>query len=409
MTDTDSPYSTDLDQKKGVARSFKILWANTYCLLDTSSGAAMAVRQMLMQLKKMGMDIRILGATNFDHDRGTAGLDHWSSIKKRHGEFITLTDGSLAHLIYVTKSTQRTDMTCQEEHHWFEIYRRILGQYKPDILFYFGGKPLDFLIAHEARTQGCRVAFYLVNGNYTQDRWCRDVDTVITDSNATADLYRKRLGINPVPVGTFIDPAEVRAAHHSRKRLLFINPTLAKGAGIVARLAMLMAKRRPDITFEVVQARGTWEAVVKLVSGTLGTPVQNQDNVVVTPHTRDMRPVYGRARLLLAPSLWWESGARVLVEAMINGIPPVITQCGGMPELVRDAGIVWQLASELHEKPYHRIPADDQFEPLIKCIESLYDDPARYEKLSARAREIAHMYHGMDISTRRLVQALKLD
>jgi hypothetical protein len=55
------------------SRTPKILWANTYCLLDTSSGAAMSVRQMLLQLVKQGYEVRILGATNFDHECGTTG------------------------------------------------------------------------------------------------------------------------------------------------------------------------------------------------------------------------------------------------------------------------------------------------------------------------------------------------
>ncbi|MDY0223533.1 MAG: glycosyltransferase family 4 protein [Desulfobacterium sp.] len=397
-----------IQQEKSIRRQpVRILWANAFCLLDTSSGASMAVRQMLLQLKKQGVEIRIIGASNFDHERGTAGLEAlWPSLKQQAGRFVTLADGPLEHLTFVTKSTHRQDMTCKEEAHWFGRYRRILAEFKPDILFYFGGKPLDFLIANEARSQGCTVAFYMANGRYTQDRWCRDVDLVITDSKATADLYKKRLGLDLVPVGPFIDPAEVRARHHTRKRVLFINPLLSKGAGIVARLAMGMAQRRPDIVFEVVQARGTWEEILKWASGSISTPVRTLDNVVVTDHTRDMRPVYGRARLLLAPSLGWESAGRVLVEAMINGIPPVVTQCGGMPEIVKNAGIVWQLPPVFHEKPYLRIPSDVQLEPLISCIETLYDNQEKYETLSALALHVAQTHHSLETSTRRLIQAL---
>ena len=32
-------------------RKPRLLWANAFCLLDTSSGASMSVRQMLLQLK----------------------------------------------------------------------------------------------------------------------------------------------------------------------------------------------------------------------------------------------------------------------------------------------------------------------------------------------------------------------
>ena len=32
----------------------KLLWANTYCLLDTSSGASQSIRQALLYLEKEG-------------------------------------------------------------------------------------------------------------------------------------------------------------------------------------------------------------------------------------------------------------------------------------------------------------------------------------------------------------------
>jgi glycosyltransferase involved in cell wall biosynthesis len=390
------------------SRTPKILWANTYCLLDTSSGAAMAVRQMLLQLKQNGYAVRILGATNFDHASGTTGLKGlWPAVKERKGTIVKLVDDPLEHLVYVTKKTHRLDMTCKEETDWFGVYRQMLEQFQPDFVFYFGGKALDFLIANEARTLGISVVFYLANGNYTQHRWYRDVKLVLTDSKATADLYTKRLGIRPVPVGKFIDPVQVKAPNHTRERLLFINPTYAKGAAIVVRLAMLMAQRRPDIVFEVVQARGSWDKVLRSVSTAVGDPKESLDNVVVTPNTKDMRLIYGRARLLLVPSLWWESGGRVLVEALINGIPAVITDCGGMPEMVQNTGIIFRPGPIFHKKPYNRIPSNDRLEPLIQCLENLYDNTDRYEQLSARALLLAETQHCLEVSTKRLVQALQ--
>ena len=51
-------------------RNFRILWANSFCLLDTSSGASISVREILRQLSKNNFDIEILGATIFDSSSG---------------------------------------------------------------------------------------------------------------------------------------------------------------------------------------------------------------------------------------------------------------------------------------------------------------------------------------------------
>jgi len=388
------------------ARKPRLLWASVYCLLDTSSGASMAVREMLLQLVGQGYEVHILGASVFDHERGTAGLrGQWPTVQARRGRLVTLGDGTLEHKLLVTAGTSRGAMTCAEERTWFFLYREALDLHRPDVVFYYGGQPLDFLIAAEARARGIPVAFYLANGTYSQTRWCRDVDLVLTDSQATVNLYQHRLGVTAVAVGAFIDPARVVAPQREPRRILFVNPSLEKGVVVVVRLALLLERRRPDIVFEVVESRGSWGKLLQALSAAMGEPREALENVIVTAHTADMRPVYGRARLLLAPSLWWESSGRVLVEAMLNGIPAIVTDCGGMPEMVQDGGILLKLDDRFHEKPYSRCPPDDALEPLLRRIEALYDDEAGYARLAAAARRVGQTHH-RDASTRRLLQAL---
>jgi glycosyltransferase involved in cell wall biosynthesis len=397
-----------LDALKMTQRKPRLLWANVYCLLDTSSGASMAVREMLQQLAHHGYEVSILGAAVFDHERGTAGLEgRWPAVQAETGCLVLLSDAVLEHKLYVTASTQRDQMTSGEESAWFGLYQQALELFKPDVVFYYGGQSFDFLISNEARARGIPVVFFLVNGSYTQTRWCRDVDLVLTDSQATAVMYTRRLGIIPVPVGAFIDPARVVAPEHTCQRILFINPALEKGVALVIRLAMLLEKRRPDIVFEVVESRGKWADVLLAISKDMGDPREALSNVVVTPNTSDMRPVYGRARLLLAPSLWWESGARVLPEAMLNGIPAITTSLGGSPEMVQDGGIVLKLGDIYYQPPFTRVPPDETLEPLLQRIEALYDDEAQYAELAARALRVGRTRHQMSVSTQRLLQALQ--
>jgi glycosyltransferase involved in cell wall biosynthesis len=386
----------------------RILWANLYCLLDTSSGASMAVRQMLLQLQQIGWSVDVLGATVFDHERGTAGLlGHWNSLKSRVGKVTTVQDGRLQHRLFVTGSTQRGEVTNREEGAWFSLYEQALEQDKPDVVFYYGGQPFDGLIASEARRRGIAVVFYLVNGNYSKRRWAQDVSLVLTDSQATADLYRQRLNLAVTAVGAFIDPARVVAERHQPERVLFVNPLPAKGALWVVRLAIWLEQRRPDIVLEVVESRGKWSDMVCHVTATLGHERDVLTNVVVTPNTDDMRPIYGRARLLLAPSLWWESGARVLAEAMLNGIPAICTDRGGMPEMVQDGGILLRLADKYHERPYNLLPSEPEVAQLGECVLSLYDDQPSYEALARCARKVGRERHGLAANTARLVKALQ--
>ncbi len=385
----------------------RVLWANVYCLMDTSSGASMAIREMLFQLIKQGYEVAVLGATIFDNPKGITRLkDQWDEIKAHEGKTFNIVDGPIIHKLVVTADTRRGAMTSDEESVWFNNYRALLTGFKPDLVFYYGGNPLDMLIASEAKFHGISTAAYLVNGNYTTGRWCRDVDLVITDSHATSQLYEDRLGIKPVAIGAFIDPLLVVAKAHLRQRVLFINPTPEKGVGIVIQLALLLEKRRPDIVFEVVESRGSWPQMLASFSQAIGKPLDKLGNVIVTPNTSDMRPVFGRARLLLAPSLWWDSAPRVLAEAMLNGIPAVITDRGGMPEMIRDGGIKIKLPPKCHEKPYNTQLPQAALEAVAAQIIRFYDDQSHYERYVDKAKQVGIDLHGLEHNTQRLIKAI---
>jgi len=389
-------------------RQLRLLWANPFCLLDTSSGASMSVREMLHQLVKRGVDVHVLGATVFDAEDGLHRLrGHWARLKASTQKLVNVKDGDLVHQLVKTKSTIRGQLMSEEADFFISNYLRELHVFKPDLVWFYGGGSLDFLVPYEARTRGIPSAAYLCNGNYKATQWCRDVDTIITDTQSTSELYTKTQGFKPVPVGKFINPDNFVVRKNSRKRILFVNPSYPKGVAIVVQLAMLLEKRRPDIVFEVVESRGNWHEVLKAVSSTLGQPRDKLDNVVVTPNTDDMRPIYGRARILLAPSLWYESGARVLAEALLNGIPAIVTNRGGGPEMVSDAGIKLSLPESCHQVPFTTVPKTELLEPLVARIEALYDDEAMYAEFVKRAYRVGAERHSIEVSTDRLMAAFK--
>ncbi|MCT8469811.1 glycosyltransferase family 4 protein [Chromohalobacter canadensis] len=391
-----------------VPRKPRILWANPFCLLDTSSGASMSIREMLRQLAARGYEVGIVGATSFDAPKGVHRLRGvWDELQGYQGKVVRFQDDPLIHDVVVTNSTVRSQMTASEESAWLNLYTKYLDSFQPDLVFYYGGQTLDLLIPHEARLRGIPSAAYVVNGNYNSTNWCRDNDLVITDTKATSEYYKKNSGFHPVPVGKFIPKESVVPGLHQRKNLLFINPSRSKGAGIVVQLAWLLEQRRPDINFEIVESRGNWAQLVRQVTQELGDPRDALSNVAVTPNTDDMRPIYERARVLLAPSLWWESGARVLAESMLNGIPAIVTNHGGNPEMIQDGGIIIDLPAECFDKPYDHVPSNEALEPIIENIISLFDDEAHYDRIADNAKSVGEQLHNIEISVSRLTDTFE--
>lgn len=388
-------------------RPLRLLWACPYCLLDTSSGASIAIRELLFQLKTMGWDIYILGSTVFDSEAGTLRLrKDWATIQTHIGKMINVTDGPLEHHLIPVKSTNRFAMTTQEEDIFLGTYTSLLDKFKPDLVFTYGGHGLDYLIADEAADRGIPMTTFLVNGNYQAKRWCRDIDMILTDSNATADFYAERQGFRPKVFGAPINPNAVLAEKHFRKNVLFINPSYAKGVGITITLALLLEDKRPDITFEIIESRGSWKEVLSAVTKTFGYERKSLKNVIVTPHTTDMRPIYGRARILLAPSLWYESFGRVSAEAMMNGIPAIVSNRGGLPEVTGDGAIKVDFPKECYEPPYTRLVAPNVLQPVVDIIERFYDDEAFYEQYCKRALAQGRRYVASTVA-KRFIEVVK--
>lgn len=388
-------------------RKPRLLWANPFCLMDTSSGASMTVRQMLLQLVAHGYEIQILGATVFDDAKGMGRLkEQYPDLSGHLHQMIEVEDGPLNHQLVVSYSHNRHHLTTHEEGLWYSQYLYLLDSFKPDLVWFYGGQTLDLLIADEARDRGIPVAFYLANGNYKSARWCRDVDLILTDSQATADMYRKTVGYAAKPVGKFIDPGLFVAARHERKRLLFINPSWQKGASIFVQLAEKLERERADIELEVVEARADWSAVLRETTGRMGQQRSSLNNVVVTPNTSDMRGPYGRARVLIAPSLWWESSGRVLAEAMLNGIPALITNRGGMPEMIDKAGIAFDFPDMCYEEPHQSLLGDAELQPLYDAVVTLFDDEALYQEYVGHAWQVGEQKHHIARATERLLSAL---
>ncbi|MDA8830835.1 glycosyltransferase, partial [Planktomarina temperata] len=383
-------------------RTQRILWANFYCLVDTSSGASLSIRQILKNLLAQGFAVDIVGATNFDSENGGKWF---SELKKNHEdkEYINFKDDGLLHQLSITSSLSRSEMTTSEISKWFALYQHRLREFKPDLVMFYGGQPPDFLIAQEARRRGIPTAAYLVNGNYQSNAWCADVDLILTDTQATSDYYKKKLGINPVPVGKFIPKNGIVSKQRNPQRLLFINPTLAKGGAIVATLALALEDIRPDIKFQVVESRGNWAEIVKAVTTKDGNERNELSNVIVTPHTSDMRPVYQDARVLLAPSLWWESGARVLAEASLNSIPAIVTDYGGNREMLAESGFKLKLPEQFHNKPFNQSPPKEVLAPVIDLICKLFDDDNFYGEAVKKVQRVSDRKFDNDVNTKNLV------
>ena len=58
----------------------------------------------------------------------------------------------------------------------------------------------------------------------------------------------------------------------------------------------------------------------------------------------------------------------------MNGIPALATNRGGLPEIIGNAGKIYDLPAKYYEAPFNRIPDDSIVKRISKDIISIFDD-----------------------------------
>jgi glycosyltransferase involved in cell wall biosynthesis len=266
-----------------------------------------------------------------------------------------------------------------------------LHSFKPDLLFAFGGLPAERRRYERARRQGVKIVFGLRNEGYSRGReFLAEMDGLLTPSHFLADFYRQATGIESTPLPTPIELEDVLADEHDPIFITMINPSREKGLMFVARLAEELGVRRPDIPMLIIESRGSGGRLVE--AGMLGGfDLRRHENLMMSPPMPQPKEIYLATRALLAPSLGNEAAGRVVPEAMLNGIPPLVSDRGGLPESCNGAGFT--LAIPLGIDYFQSVPVAPQVvEPWLEIIYRLEGDEAFYREHSRRALEASRMY-----------------
>ena len=144
----------------------------------------------------------------------------------------------------------------------------------------------------------------------------RELDSAlyIANSEFTARTYKEKFGIDSTVIPPTIDPV-LYGTPTTGEYVTFINPYNEKGF----ELAVQIAGQCPDIPFLFVES---WK-LADDHRASIEKTIAPLKNIKLENRTSDMKTVYGRTKILLAPSKWEEAWGRVASEAHCSGIPVV--------------------------------------------------------------------------------------
>jgi glycosyltransferase involved in cell wall biosynthesis len=251
---------------------------------------------------------------------------------------------------------------------WFawEAAAQVASDFKADIAIFQSRLPVR--LAEAIDRQATRTFIYLRNAEI-EDLGGRPgmlTDTgFIANSHFTARHYAQTEGLRAEVVYPLIDASKYKV-QSTRRNVTFINPHPKKGLDIALAVAGLC----PEIPFVFIRSWSLSEEEEK----TLQHQVAKLPNVRLRPSTRDMKSVYGDAKIVLAPSRWEEAFGRIAAEAQVSGIPVVGSDRGGLPEAIGPGGVV--------------VPIDAPAADWAEAVRRLWSDEVLYEQASRAA--LAH-------------------
>ena len=249
--------------------------------------------------------------------RGVPYAARNAQIGACRGRMIFTSHGPVRITLFNSASTRGRWVHGEEVAAFFAALELFLARNRPGLVWTYGGDPVALVVQRLVKQFGIPILFALHNFNYQDPAVFRMVDHVIVPSEFSRLHYRRSLGLECHRLPYVIDPRRI-SPHPGplpegegdrialtltlsrRERgsfVTFVNPQATKGLYFVARLAEVLARRRPEIPLLVVEGRNTpgWKQET-------GIDLAQLPNLTIRPNTVDPRGFYAETKLLVVPS-----------------------------------------------------------------------------------------------------------
>ena len=380
----------------------RILYCSYHCYPDPTSGAAISMQDLLVTLTRRGWQCEVLCGPRRDTPLGSGesgSADRYAGrpagryfdtpagsfqLTKRRHQGVSVTTFRPMAASYPPAQPQISQLA--------ELLRRRLERRPPDLVLTYGGYRIGRSIIATAKRHNIPVVFWLCNLDYRQADLFAAVEGVVVHSRFVGEYYRQALGICSTVIAPPLDRLRFECAPVDGRYVTFINPRPQKGVSLFVRIAMELARHHPGIPLLVVEGRAdaAWLRAA-------GIDLARLPNVRLMQNSADPREFYGVSRVVLVPSLWEEPFGMVAAEAIINEIPALATRRGGLPEVLAEAGFLFDVPP-LYASRQDLIPLPEEVAPWIDTIARLWYDRPFYRSQQARCRKAARAWHAPTIA-----------
>lgn len=376
----------------------RFLLVNNHCITDPTAGVTQSLRTIMQWLAEAGHACHILTTARFEspvaftieehlHERG---VDVPEPTARTDDPMVHFTVGGVPVTMMLTRHNDEARPNPRETAQFGAALRELLDAFAPDQLIACNAHPMIQSAMAAARKRGVTTAFAVRGFGYYHPRYFEHVNHAFTCSEFLTNLYRQKVGLASTPIHPPIDWSTVVAPMDARAFVTFVHPAPHKGLFLFARLADMLGSRRSDIPILVVQSGHSGGALNALP----GIDFRQYPQIMAAPAVPTPAEYFALTRILLVPSVWEEPFGRVAAEAMINGVPALVSDRGSLPQVIGGdfssggAGRVLRLP-EWMTFTSRKIPGEREVEHWYDAVCGLWDDAELYERVAARGREMA--------------------
>jgi Glycosyl transferases group 1 len=384
----------------------RFLLANNHCITDPTAGVTQSLRTIMEWLSEAGHACHVLTTARFESPVTFTIEEHLIgrgvSRAELQGKVVSYSAGSVPVSLLFTRRNDEQRPDRKEADQYLRLFDRLLDEAAPDVLIACNGHPMIFEAMARARSRGVTTAFAVRGFGYYDARHFANVDHVFTCSTFLTDLYREKIGLMSTPLEPPLEWSAVVAPEESRAFVTFVNPSPHKGLWLFARLADMLGSRRPDIPILVVQSGRTGGSLTAIPGIDFGRYPQ----IMAAPPVPKPADYFALTRIIVMPSVWEEPFGRVAAEAMVNAIPPLVSDRGSLPAVVGGdfgdggGGRVLPVPEWMTHETI-RLPSEAEVQPWYNAVCALWDDGALYHSIAARAREIAQERYSEAVSRKK--------
>lgn len=282
-----------------------------------------------------------------------------------------------------------------------QFFAQTMAEFDPDVILTSTDDPGQLLFDVAVRSQKARVV-HLVRATIavpsgpdssgpsrSKTETLRAADAIVGVSEYVAEYVREWGGMDAVHVPiSLMEPVRIaKVGGFDNPYVTIVNPCAVKGIDIF----LALAERMPHLSFAAVP---TWGTNAQDLAA-----LRRRSNVTLLDPVDDIDDVLRETRVVLVPSVWAEARSRIVVEAMLRGVPVIASDAGGIREA--KLGVPYLIPVNLirHYKPAldeNLVPVAEappqDIEPWQQALRRLTEDRAHWEEIARQSSEAAARY-----------------